>query len=312
MSEPASQPGAPTDGAQNIPAASEKSIATEMEKKVPAKVTSALATPDRILLRLNKLLAAPGGLSAFLSTFNYTLYLLAHLDAKAAPLKTKLYMFLNRNAALPKATPPVPTEPSPIAALGGLLSATRTTLRLFGLLPMYAWARQLAQGPKPGQDQVLYATAVTQCALYIAFQGLENIALLTDSKILPASLTTRWTEKHGGKATALYTAAYRAWFFGFCCDFVRLFREAQLERNKRAERSSSEKSDVSIKKEDEKNDQRWWAEMVVPLMWFPVGFQFAALNDTGFPGFNLGLMGACGAIAGLGKTKALWDATADA
>lgn len=54
MSEPASQPGAPADGAQNIPPASEKSVAREMEKKVPAKVTSALATPDAILLRLNK------------------------------------------------------------------------------------------------------------------------------------------------------------------------------------------------------------------------------------------------------------------
>lgn len=260
----------------------------------------------------SRLLAAPGGLSAFLSTFNYTLYLLTHLDAKATPLKARLYLFLNRNAALPKATPPVPTEPSPFAALGALLSATRTTLRLFGLIPMYAWARQLAQGPKPGQDQVLYATAVTQCALYIVFQGLENIALLTDSKILPGSLTTRWTAKHGGKSVAIYTTAYRAWFLGFCCDFVRLLREAQLERNKREQRTPQEKSLGSVRKEDEKTDAQWWSQLIIPVAWFPVGFQFAQWNESGFPGFNLGLMGACGAIAGLGKTKALWDVTADA
>lgn len=55
MSEPASQPGAPTDGAQNVPQqASEKSIAKEVEKKMPPQVKSALATPDRIILRLNK------------------------------------------------------------------------------------------------------------------------------------------------------------------------------------------------------------------------------------------------------------------
>lgn len=259
----------------------------------------------------SRLLASPGGLSSFLSTFNYTLYLLAHLDAKAAPLKEKLYLFLNRHSATPKVIPPVPTEPSPIAALGSLLSATRTTLRLFGLLPMYAWARQLAHGPKPGQDQVLYVTSVTQCALYIAFQFLENVALLTDSKILPAHLTARWTEKHGGKAAAIYTTAYRAWFLGFSCDFVRLFREAQLERQKRDARSSVEKSYGSVAKEDAKKDAQWYAELIVPLAWFPVGFQFSAWNESGFPGFNLGLMGAAGAIAGLGKTKALWDATAD-
>lgn len=251
-------------------------------------------------------------MSSFLSTFNYTLYLLAHLDAKAAPLKAKLYLFLNRHASTAsKLPPPVSTDPSPIAALGSLLSATRTTLRLFGLLPMYAWARQLAQGPKPGQDSVLYATAVTQCVLYIAFQLFENVALLTDSKILPGSLTARWTEKHGGKAAAIYLASYRAWFLGFCCDFIRLFREAQLERNKRDARSSVEKSYGSVAKEDAKKDAQWWSEFIVPLAWFPVGWHFAAWNETGFPGFNLGLMGAAGAIAGLGKTKALWDATAD-
>lgn len=57
MSEPVSQPNAPTDGAQNVPPpsqASEKSLAKEVEKRTPPKVKSALATPDRIILRLNK------------------------------------------------------------------------------------------------------------------------------------------------------------------------------------------------------------------------------------------------------------------
>lgn len=55
MSEPASQPGAPTDGAQKVPKqASEKSIAKEVDKKMPPKVKSTLATPDRIILRMNK------------------------------------------------------------------------------------------------------------------------------------------------------------------------------------------------------------------------------------------------------------------
>lgn len=250
-------------------------------------------------------------MSAFLSTFNYTLYLLAHLDAKAAPLKAQLYAFINRNASLPKATPVVPAEPSAIQNLGGMLSSCRTTLRLFGLFPMYAWARQLMQGPKPGQDQVLYATSVAQCALYMVFQFCENVALLTESKVLPAGLTTRWTQKYGGKATSIYLTAYRAWLLGFSCDFVRLAREAQLERNRRSQRSSAEKSDLSIRDQDSKLDSKWYADLLVPFMWFPVGWHFSALNEGGFPGFSLGLMGLCGAIAGSSKTVALWNATAD-
>lgn len=258
------------------------------------------------------MLAAPGGLSAFLSTFNYTLYLLAHLDAKAAPLKAQLYLFLNRNATIPKVTPAVPTETSAITNLGAMLSSTRTTLRLFGLFPMYAWARQLMQGPKPGQDQILYATSAAQCALYIVFQLCENVALLTESKVLPASLTERWTQKYGGKATSIYLTGYRAWLLGFSCDFVRLLREAQLERNKRSQRSSSESKEVSVQEEDAKIDSKWYADLLVPFAWFPVGYHFSNLNEGGFPGFSLGLMGLCGAIASAGKTKALWDATADA
>jgi hypothetical protein len=250
-------------------------------------------------------------LSAFLSTLNYTLYILAHLDSKAGPLKARLYMLVNRATATPKITPAVPTEPSPIAKLAALLSATRTTLRLFGLFPIYAWARQLSQGPKPGQDQVLYATAVTQCTLYGVYQALENIAVLTDNKVLPASLTARWTEKHGGALSAIYTTAYRAWFFGICCDFVRLLREAQLERRKRAQRTPQEKSYGSVVKEDEKVDAKWWSEWIGPLGWVPLGFHFAQLNETGFPGFNLGLMGVAGGMASLGRTRALWDATKD-
>jgi len=306
MSEPASQPGAPADGAQKLPSASEKSVAKELDKRVPTEVKGAFATPDRILLRLNKLLAAPGGLSAFLSTFNYTLYLLAHLDSKAEPLKARIYQLINRSSDLPKITPAVPAGPSPIASLGALLSSTRTTLRLFGLLPMYAWARQLMQGPKPGQDQVLYTTSVAQCSLYFAFQLFENVALLTDNKILTTEFTARVS---GGRTSAnLYLAAYRAWFLGFCCDFIRLFREAQLQRAKREQPGHN--SDAAVRKQDEEIDQKWWAELIVPIAWFPVGFQFAQWREGGFPGFNLGLMGAAGAIAGLSKTKALWEATA--
>lgn len=54
MSDPAAEPGAPTGGATEKPhAASEKSLASEAHRKAP-KLISLAATPDHIILRLNK------------------------------------------------------------------------------------------------------------------------------------------------------------------------------------------------------------------------------------------------------------------
>lgn len=176
---------------------------------------------------------------------------------------------------------------------------------------MYAWLRQLLQGPKPGQDQVLYATSLTQCTLYMTFQFLENVGLLTDHNILPTRYTARYLVKSpapGAKPTSkIYLWAYRAWFAGVLCDIVRLAREAQLEKAKRSERGST---DVSTRDADEKVDQKWWSDAIVPAAWTPVAMQFS--TEGGLEWFNLGIMGACGALAGLGKTASFWAETANA
>jgi hypothetical protein len=163
--------------------------------------------------------------------------------------------------------------------------------------PLYAWLRQLLQGPKQGQDRVLYATALTQCVFYLIFQSFENIALLTDHKVFSSSLTSRWNTS--GNTARIYIWSYRAWFAGVVCDFVRLAREAQLATQKRANRVESEKQSVSVLEEDQKADAKWWSEAL-----------HCAL-ENGLPGFNLGIMGMSGGIAGLGKFAAMWQATAE-
>ena len=234
-----------------------------------------------------------------------------YLESKSAPLLSRLYLFLNRLTSRPLVTPAVPISgdgagASHLAALATLLGQTRTTLRLLGLIPMYARLRQLLQGPKPGSDGVLYATALTQISLYTTFQFLENVGLLTDAKALPASFTARWADNNG-KLGKLYLWAYRAWFGGVLCDFVRLAREAQLERAKRAQRAIQ---GGDTWEDDRKTDEVWWSEVVTPLSWTPVAAQFSA--EGGYPWFNMGIMGLCGVVANMGKTGAMWAATADA
>lgn len=145
----------------------------------------------------------------------------------------------------------------------------------------------------------------------MAFQFLENVGLLTDHNILPERYTARYLVKSpapGSKATSkIYLWAYRAWFAGVLCDFVRLAREAQLARNKRADRGEK---GVSTRDEDKEIDKKWWSEAIVPAAWTPVAIQFSTEGGVGW--FNLGIMGACGAAAGLGRTAGLWASTADA
>ena len=86
---------------------------------------------------------------------------------------------------------------------------------------------------------------------------------------------------------------------------MRLAREAQLESAKRADRGSAE-----VTKEDEEVDKQWWTQALVPAAWTPVAVQFS--TEGGVSWFNLGIMGACGAMAGLGRTASLWAATSDA
>ena len=94
------------------------------------------------------------------------------------------------------------------------------------------------------------------------------------------------------------------------CDVVRLFREAQLARGKRSQRAtSSGLVSASTREQDEREDAKWWSQMVVPLGWLPVAVQFA--KEGGYPGFNLGIMGVCGGLAGLGRTADLWASTAE-
>ncbi|KAK4556735.1 hypothetical protein LTR86_006306 [Recurvomyces mirabilis] len=310
MSDPVAEPGIPTSGT-NVPPANEKSVAAEAKKRVPNRLLALAATPDSILLRLNKVLAAPGGLPAFLSTFNYTLYLLAYLETKSVGLRARLFQLLSQvtsTPALATATTAA-VQPSPIMNLALMVGSARTTLRLFGLIPMYAGLRQLLNGPKPGQDQVLYANSVTQILMYMTFQFLENVALLTDNKILPARYTAKYTAASGGKTAKIYLWAYRAWLGGILCDFVRLGREAQLERSRRSQKGgASSSTDVSAKS-DEQKDQEWWAQAVVPLSWVPMATHVSL--EGGIPGFNVGVMGLSGLSAGLGKIADLWAKTAE-
>ncbi|OAG04324.1 uncharacterized protein CC84DRAFT_1217793 [Paraphaeosphaeria sporulosa] len=280
---------------------------TQAHGGVGGNAAAAVKQADRFILRLNKLLATPGGLSAFLSTSNYILYVLAYLQPRASPLYTRLL------AALKLSSSPVPLKadpniPHPVAALAQLLSKCRTTLRLLGTLPLYAWLRSLMAGPKPGSDAVLHKIAVAQASSYFAYQILENICVLADNGIVPASFVARLNRSEPTTAR-LYTTAYRFWLVGVSCDFLRLAREAQNISAKRAARSQGEKGEVATRDEDAQVDKRWWMDAAIATAWFPMALHFSNVTG-GVPGWHAGWMGVCGLVAGGERMRGLWAATA--
>ncbi|KAH6001881.1 hypothetical protein HBI82_159070 [Parastagonospora nodorum] len=284
----------------------------------PRNILDGLKNVDRTILRLNKLLASPGGLSAFLSTFNYSLYILAYLQSKSltlSALATRILALVRPacdDTKIPATTLINNAGIPPVAALAVLISKARTTLRLFGLFPLYAWLRTLLAGPKPGADVVLHRIALLQATSYATYQALENICLLADSGVISPSFIARINQADP-KTARLYLWAYRAWLGGVSCDFLRLGREWQLEAKRRATRRQMVADGRAIAEyqdeEDKKFDGRWWTDAMIASAWLPMALHFSSATG-GLPGWNLGWMGVCGLVAGGTRAKALWRSTA--
>lgn len=269
------------------------------------------------LTKHNRLLASPGGLSAFLSTFNYSLYILAYLQTKSPSISSFAQKLLavvqsgKGGAPVAETLLTAGAAVPPIAALAMLISKARTTLRLFGLFPLYAWLRTLVTGPKPGADVVLHRLAVLQASSYFTYQALENISLLADSGVVPASFIA--TINRGDSKTArLYLFAYRCWLGGVSCDFLRLAREWQLESRRRVVRARLQSRGHAVAEyqdgDDAKFDKKWWTDLMIACAWFPMALHFSS-GTGGIPGWNLGMMGACGLVAGSTRMRTLWEST---
>lgn len=83
-------------------------------------------------------------------------------------------------------------------------------------------------------------------------------------------------------------------------DFLRLWREAEIEKSKSGSKSAKEKEDFN---------RKWWNEFMVAAYWMPVAVHYS-LYPEGIPGMNTGLVGFFGLMAGLNNFRSQWAATA--
>lgn len=239
-------------------------------------------------------------MGAGLSTLNYSLYLAAYLHAQS-PSRAAVIAYISRLIGRSSKVATTITPPAGAAAtsfltpLGALISDTRTTLRLTGLLPLYIWMKTLlSKKASKEMDPALHRIALLQCGGYIGFQLLENIYHLAGKGLVPVS----FIEKRGGVAKWVAWSC-RAWLVGVASDFLRLWREAELEKSRASTRSAKEK---------EEYDRKWWNEFMTAAYWIPVALQYSNYPDG--IGLSTGAVGFLGLMAGLTNFRNAWAATA--
>jgi Peroxisomal biogenesis factor 11 (PEX11) len=247
-----------------------------------------------------------------LSTTNYALYILAYFEAwspsRSALLQRGFKLASSKSsvsqipASRLEPSKPSPQPPAPLQRLGSLISETRTTLRLTALLPLYAWLRQLL-GDTGSQDRYLRIISLIQCISYIIYQFTENVAFLTDHGIIPR----KWLGKRAGSGK-WWLWSSRAWLAGVSCDFLKLFREALIERAKRAALTRPEEGKTNAETERQLElDRAWWNELFVAGCWLPLCLHYSL--EGGLKGVNNGVVGLLGFMAGAQSFMAQWAKT---
>ncbi|KAI1868304.1 hypothetical protein JX265_007127 [Neoarthrinium moseri] len=333
MSSVAEVQPATTDLPSGDPVPSAGAAPPSKPKPLPLRelLAAAPSNVDAFLAHLQRALSTPSGIDTVLLFLCYSSRLTsALLELATGPvIKSRANALLALAASLPPRTTLVFTSkafPSPSAALllalskrlktfSGLLSETRTFLRLWGLLGMYFWgkglvlrlraARAAAQSSDPEKrataprlDTLETTLAVSQLVACVVFQALENGAFLAQKSVLawqPASIG----------------AAYR-WSARFWGAFVGLkLGELFLESRRRAAVPARQRMGDKTVAVFEREEQEWaaeWRKMVGRNMaWFPLTIHWSLEQGL----FSELAVGAIASVPGVIQIRDLWRRTAE-
>lgn len=189
------------------------------------------------------------------------------------------------------------------------MSETRYNLRVFGLIPLWAWGSAVLKAPP--SDPVLRAVAFLQVFVNVVYQALENVAYLASKGIFPKS----FVERRGG-IDKWYLWSTRAWLGHVLLEFVRLARETTLSRaeDKEVEKIKVEQGEKAAleaaqqREEDRRKETRAWRKSLVNnLAWAPLCLHWSVEQGIGVPDNLIGLISF---IAGAWGLYDRWQATA--
>jgi hypothetical protein len=263
-------------------------------------------------------LSTPSGVDAALSTIGYSSHILHHVlnssPLTAVQTRIKLFILQRLGGKLAAPKPPVPSSarPAPLLVLSSLISETRYTLRLFGLVSIWTWGSSVYKSPP--KDRTLKAIAYVEVLSILVYQTLENGSYLASKGIAWQTLVKRT----GGTAKwSLWSV--RAWFVYILLQFVRLYQDSVLfsrqeeERKKqRAEQVSAGEKTVSESEQEENETRRlairtWRKKLINNLAWGTLCTHWSVEGGVGVPVY---LNGFISLLAGIWGTYDSWQATA--
>lgn len=188
------------------------------------------------------------------------------------------------------------------------MSKTRYTLRLLGLVSMWAWGSSTYKSPP--KDPVLRAVAYLEVLSMLVYQFLENVTYLASNGIAGDSLIRRTGGM--GKWTIW---SIRAWFTYVLLQFVKLSRESVLFNQKELEEqrqvSTGEKSiavaDAELDAARQAEIRSWRKRLINNLAWAPLCAHWSFEKGLGVPPSTTGFISW---LAGAWGTYDAWQATA--
>lgn len=292
---------------------------------VNANFIRVLRNSDALVARLALLLSTPSSTDSTLSLLSYSLILASHgVDRLVAARMATVAEQIAARASKSLQPGEAVIASLPVGEVLGaqwaraadtsdrmkkaraLVSDYRAFVRLWGLLGMYAWAKghwNSAPGPRkegeseedrrlnPVANPTVRAIVWLQITACVAFQALENVAYLGQHGILKVEPATQ------GK---LYQWSSRGWAVHIVLDLVRLWKTAQMTKQKRKNEAYSAAWD--------EEDAAWWKKFITDSAWAPIALNYS-LNPSYMFLNEIGL-GLSGVIASGVSVRELWNKSA--
>ncbi|KAL8727226.1 MAG: hypothetical protein Q9166_006190 [cf. Caloplaca sp. 2 TL-2023] len=276
-------------------------------KTFDKSISNYLSQSNEHIDHLNRLLLSTPSLDLILATTSYTLSLLTTL---LSPSPSKPNSRLARSRGLRDG----------LAKLADILSETRVTLRLVGLVGIYIWAKSEYETyaaendrcePQPPSDPVIRSITITQIVAGFWFQILENLAFLGDKGIIPLKPQTR---------SKYWIWCCRAWAAHVFLELARLGRERYLDNPRpkviEAKQKLSGEGDNKLEEFDgvrypgrlaayEEEEDTWWRKLKTNAAYAPMTVHYS---------FESGLLSSstvalCGVMASWLGLKGAWRRT---
>ncbi|PYH45609.1 uncharacterized protein BP01DRAFT_415833 [Aspergillus saccharolyticus JOP 1030-1] len=264
------------------------------------QLLAALRATDTTIERLDKLTTTAAGTERVLAVTGYLSHALHHLLASAPwiAVQTRLSLLarLRHHRLHPTSKAPSKAKP-PLLALSSLMSETRYTLRLLGLLPLWTWGAATLRNPP--KDRTLYVLTMLQVAVNIIYQVLENVSFLAAKGVVSRKWIARW-----GGIVQWDLWSTRAWFGHIFLQFFVLIREWVLMRRRNRLRREMKQVDLAGKEgveaqgvpgqKEEEADAReiraWRKSLVNNVCWAPLCLHWCFEEGIGFPEHLTGLV----------------------